>query len=93
MENLIMKVNPLATRGTSEQVKNSTSFVRAILCYHAQSGCKIYSQVSVGGTEKFRLAIARDLLDTIKVEPDFLQLLDVAENENAIESISFSEQR
>ncbi|GFW37725.1 hypothetical protein TNCV_4629301 [Trichonephila clavipes] len=40
----------------------------------------ICSPVSVGGTEK-KLPLVQELLDTINVEPGFLQFLPVSENE------------
>ncbi|GFW00665.1 hypothetical protein TNCV_2284111 [Trichonephila clavipes] len=59
---------------TTEQIEISTSPAHAILCDHAQSSSEICSWASVGGTEKLHLAVAQDLLDTIDVEPSFLQL-------------------
>ncbi|GFS66830.1 hypothetical protein TNCV_230301 [Trichonephila clavipes] len=46
-----------------------------------------------GGTEKRRLVVAQDLMDTINIEPSFLRLLAVPNNENAINRLLFSERR
>ncbi|GFW20576.1 uncharacterized protein TNCV_1048001 [Trichonephila clavipes] len=46
-----MKDRCLTVRGTAEKVEISTSSTHAVLCDHAQSGCEICSQSSVGGTE------------------------------------------
>ncbi|GFS93693.1 hypothetical protein TNCV_798251 [Trichonephila clavipes] len=48
---------------------------------------------SVRGTEKLRLVVTQERLNTINAEPGFLRLLVVSENENSIERIPFSEQR
>ncbi|GFV35190.1 hypothetical protein TNCV_619871 [Trichonephila clavipes] len=66
VENLIRKDRRFTVRETAEQVEISTGSPRAILSDHEQNGCEICPQASVGGTEKFHLAVSHDLLDTIK---------------------------
>ncbi|GFX76283.1 hypothetical protein TNCV_592461 [Trichonephila clavipes] len=90
-ENLIMNYRSLTLGETGEQVEISTGFPRAILCDHAQSGCEICSQASVGETEKFRPAGSQNLLVTFKFKPGFLRLLAIPENENTFERAPFSE--
>ncbi|GFW52530.1 hypothetical protein TNCV_404581 [Trichonephila clavipes] len=51
VKHLVMKVCRLTLLETAEQVYTSTGSTQAILCDHAQSGCEICSQTSVGRTE------------------------------------------
>ncbi|GFU70894.1 hypothetical protein TNCV_2206111 [Trichonephila clavipes] len=90
---MVMKDRCLTIRKTAEEVQVSSVFPHVILCDHSQNDCEICPRVSVGGTDILRLAVAQYLLDTINVEPGFLRLLAVPENENLIVRIPFSEQR
>ncbi|GFV41290.1 hypothetical protein TNCV_383041 [Trichonephila clavipes] len=53
--------------------------------------CEICSKATVDNTEKIRLAIAQNLLDTTNAEPGFMRLFPVPEKENVIEMIPFPE--
>ncbi|GFY11829.1 hypothetical protein TNCV_1530211 [Trichonephila clavipes] len=72
VKNLIMKDCLLTVRETAEQVEVNTGPPHVILCDHAHKDCETCPQASVDETEKLRLAVSQDLLNTTYAEPGFL---------------------
>ncbi|GFX45613.1 hypothetical protein TNCV_176061 [Trichonephila clavipes] len=91
LEKLIIKDRRLTFRETAEQFEISKGSLHTILCDHMQIACEMYSQILSVGQKELRLAVAQNLLKTIKVEHGFLRLLAITEKENVIDRIPFSE--
>ncbi|GFX88810.1 hypothetical protein TNCV_1558551 [Trichonephila clavipes] len=80
--------NFLQKLGIVQPVEINTYSSHVILCVHAQSGCGISSQATVGGTER---APSRSCTGPTGHYPVFMRRLAISENENAIERILSSE--